>query len=367
MPFVYHDPIYDFIEFFNPQNGTLVRMPIKNTDDTVFEPWARSYPELIDIGIMGHCTEECKRLCSDVGVDCYQRGASVTNPHMDFDDYATIIDQSKGKTFQVALGGAGDPNKHPNFKEILEITHESLIVPNYTTSGFMLSDKEIEATKRCCGAVAVSYYSKLINGKESNVHTINAIHRYVEAGCKTNIHFVISKKTLSEACERLQNDAFPIGVTAIVFLLYKPVGDGHFNQILQGNEKELKIFFDLIEKEHPFRIGFDTCFVPLLLKNMKNIDIASIDSCEAARFSMYIDSTMNAFPCSFGIDDRTSGLSLLESAIQDVWNSPQFEVYRSQDWMVCKECKNFLYCNGGCALGLPICSTINKRRFSVEH
>jgi hypothetical protein len=32
-----------------------------------------------------------------------------------------------------------------------------------------------------------------------------------------------------------------------------------------------------------------------------NLETASIDACEAATFSMYIDSQMNCYPCSFGL------------------------------------------------------------------
>ncbi|MGE4284620.1 MAG: SPASM domain-containing protein [Clostridia bacterium] len=355
VPIIYKDPKYNFIELFNPNNGTLVRFPARNKEDFSCEPLVRSYPELIDIGIMGHCTESCKRYCSSVGVDCYQRGGTVLNPHMDIEDYKSIILQSKGKTFQVALGGAGDPNKHPDFKEILEFTSNASIVPNYTTSGFMLTDEEIEYSKKHCGAVAVSLYSRLINGRESNPITFRAVERFVEAGCKVNIHYVISKRSLPEACERLLKDKFPSNIAAVVFLLYKPVGDGSSNQVLNGNENELDSFFHLAEKEHPYRIGFDTCFVPLLLKNMNNIDYNSIDSCEASRFSMYIDSRMNAYPCSFGIE-RGIGLSLRTATIQDVWDSLQFDSYRGVSSFGCETCKINPICHGGCLLDLPVCS-----------
>ena len=52
--------------------------------------------------------------------------------------------QATGKTFQIALGGAGDPNKHPQFEEILKSCRAYKIVPNITTSGFLMKDNEIE-------------------------------------------------------------------------------------------------------------------------------------------------------------------------------------------------------------------------------
>lgn len=89
---------------------------------------------------------------------------------------------------KIALGGAGDPNKHPQFKEILNICRRYRIVPNLTTSGFLIADNEIELIKKYCGAVAVSWYSRLINGKESNLNTMQAIENLVNGGCITNIY-----------------------------------------------------------------------------------------------------------------------------------------------------------------------------------
>lgn len=75
-------------------------------------------------------------------------------------DFAKIMDQISGRTFQVALGGRGDVNKHEEFEAILACCHSYSVVPNYTTSGLDLTDEEAELTKKYCGAVAVSHYCR---------------------------------------------------------------------------------------------------------------------------------------------------------------------------------------------------------------
>jgi len=100
----------------------------------------RSFPELLDIGIMGHCDACCAGVCRSAGVDCYQNAAVRRRSNMTAQAYSKLIQQCKGKAFQVALGGAGDPNKHEEFEEILKLTRENLLVPNLTTSGFALED-----------------------------------------------------------------------------------------------------------------------------------------------------------------------------------------------------------------------------------
>lgn len=145
------------------------------------------------VGIMGHCDNGS--YCKSAGIDCYQKGYSIDTPHMTVFDFDLIARQAAGKTFQIALGGAGDPNKHPEFQEILKICKHYRIVPNLTTSGWRLTDNEIHNIKDYCGAVAVSWYSRLINGVESNIATIEAVERLVE-DCTTNIHYVISNQTI---------------------------------------------------------------------------------------------------------------------------------------------------------------------------
>jgi MoaA/NifB/PqqE/SkfB family radical SAM enzyme len=110
------------------------------------DPFALEFPSLMDIGIMGHCKNNCKI--------CYQ--GNTDKPNMKLEDFKRIIDEAKDYITQVALGGKGDPNLHENFKEILEYCRLNNVVPNYTTSGNGLTQNHVDITKQLAGAVAVS-------------------------------------------------------------------------------------------------------------------------------------------------------------------------------------------------------------------
>ena len=97
---IYKDEKFGFCEIFNEENGTLIRSDING-----IEPVMRSFPELLDVGIMGHCDHNFA--CILAGIDCYQNGYSRETPHMSLKDYECIARQASGKTFQIALGGAG--------------------------------------------------------------------------------------------------------------------------------------------------------------------------------------------------------------------------------------------------------------------
>lgn len=358
----YKDKYYNFIEYFNEFNGFLLRSNVlKNGVETSETPYRRSYPELIDIGIMGSCVACDNGMCKAAGIDCYQNATLVKRSNMSLDVYKTIIEQSKGKTFQVALGGAGDPNKHENFKEILELTRKNQIVPNLTTSGYKLIDDEITWMKKYCGAVAVSFYSRLLHNKqESNELTISAIKRLIDAGCVTNIHYVVSRENLDEIIYRLENNLFPSGINACVFLLYKPVGQGEYAKMPTINDVKYRKFIDLtVNRKYDFKIGFDTCQSPVLRMYGGEISEKSLDFCESARFSMYIDCENQAYPCSFGWLEEKYRVDLNKHTILEAWNSSQFNNFIKKQQIECR-INNKTECRC-CALDLGI--TLCEKKF----
>jgi radical SAM additional 4Fe4S-binding domain len=348
MMIIYKDKRFGFFEIFNEQNGTMIRSDVYGVD-----PVMRSFPELIDVGIMGNCGS--RKYCKNAGVDCYQKGNTINAPHMTLENFISIAKQATGKTFQFALGGAGDPNKHPQFEDILKTCRALRIIPNMTTSGFLLSDSEVELIKKYCGAAAVSWYSRLNHGRESNPVTIEVVERLLEAGCITNLHYVISNDTIDEAIIRLEQNLIPVGINAIVFILYKPIGNGVTKKVLKHTDVRLKKFFSLVtERKHPFSIGFDTCFTPAILRWANTISTTSIDPCEAATFSMYIDSQMNCYPCSFGIWDKHLSESLGNKTLRDIWMGEKFTSFRSQKKAKCDNCRSRGLCHDGCRLGVDI-------------
>ncbi len=346
----YRDKKYHFVELFNESTGMLVRSNIleqgRETDQV---PEMRSFPELIDIGIMGSCIAGKTGICRLAGIDCYQNGSLSDDADMSLLEYEHIMKQCRGHVFQVALGGAGDPNKHKQFGRILRLTRESGIVPNYTTSGYQLTDEEVQLTKTYCGAVAVSYYSKLDEqGNESNPDTITAIRKFIGAGCTTNIHYVLSRKNIKEALYRVKNNLFPKGINAVVFLLYKPVGLASKEYVLNfKNQDYLDLLYAISKPCSSWKYGFDTCQSPAIYQHAKWAAPEAIELCEAARFSMYIDSCCIAYPCSFGRERMEYSIDLRKHTLQEAWDSKQFSAFRNKQGPLCTadRCRN-------CALGL---------------
>ena len=357
----YRDSAYKFNEIFDLRTGFYLRT---DSEETKRDSFMRSFPALLDIGIMGGC-KSC-RLCS---ADCYQGGRPY-NPEKDMklEDYKKIIDEGAKKGLQqVALGGAGNPNDHKDFEEIVRYTRSKDIIPNYTTSGIELSDEAVKATKMYCGAVAVSWYYQDF--------TVKALKKFLDSGMKTSIHFVLSRESIEDAIKCLETgkliysrdkefDLNENKINAVIFLLYKPVGLGRTDKILtlRNDEEQIKRFFKAIENnKNKFKIGFDSCSIPGIINYSESIDRTSIDSCEGGRFSAYINSDLIMTPCSFD-QNLKYGISLKESSVEDVWNSDKFSEFRSKLFFRCPDCKNRENCLGGCPLKqeIVLCNSENR-------
>jgi len=334
----------DFISGFDEKTGIYIRSGIlKEGKDTGIDPFMSSFPELLDIGIMGHCIHGKQGLCMAAGVECYQDGLHANDKNMSIEDFRKIAEQCKGRTYQFALGGCGDPDQHEDFEQILKICKENEIVPNFTTSGLGMSEKIAYLCKQYCGAVAVSWYR--------SDYTIKAIDILIKAGVKTNVHYVLHNGTIKEAMQRLRDKTFPQGINAVIFLLHKPIGLGTVEKVIDLKNKELTDLLNYISEEKlAYKIGFDSCTMPALIKQSGNIDLDSLDTCEGARWSAYISSDLKMFPCSFDNQEQRWAVDLSTHSIKEAWESTQFEEFRNHLKEACPNCSQRLYCMGGCPI-----------------
>ena len=349
------DERYNFYSMFDLENGTYIRSGIYKDDvETNQNPFRATFPHLIDVGIMGHCSHGMSGLCEAAGIGCYQNGRDSNEKNMSLKDFEEIVNQCSGKVDQFALGGRGDPDEHKDFENILKLCKVNGIVPNYTTSGYSFSREKALISKRYCGAVAVSWYR--------NDYTLKAIEYLLEANVRTNIHYVLANNTIDEAINRIKSRTFP-KVNAIIFLLHKPQGLGTKTQVLKSNDPKVIEFFELLTKDNYYRFGIDSCTVPAMINYSQNYDINSLDTCEAARFSCYISADMKMVPCSFDADIQHM-VDLRQYTIQEAFDSEKFELFRNKLRFSCSSCQSREDCMGGCSLfpEIVLCERADKNK-----
>lgn len=357
MKYVITDKKYKFQTAFDTQTGAYIRTGILDPDgrDTGVDPFMASFPHLIDVGVMGHCIHGKTGLCAKAGIGCYQNGLTVDQPNMTVEDFRRIAEQCSGRCNQLALGGRGDPDQHEHFEELLRISRENYLVPNFTTSGYGMTEEIAGVCKRHCGAVAVSWYR--------SDYTLHAIQMLLRARVKTNIHYVLGNNSIDEAIERLRTNDFPLGINAVIFLLHKPAGQGSKKNVLRVEDSRVKAFFELVDRVHPFKVGLDSCNVPGAVNFCKRIAPESLDTCEGGRFSCYIGPDMMMVPCSFDQEKRYQ-ISLRENTVEEAWNSELFERFRDRMKKACPECSVRNLCMGGCPL-MPEIVLCNKREHQI--
>ncbi len=343
MKYRIEDKKYHFNSYFDTESGFYLRTGILDDEgrDTGEDPFMASFPHLIDVGIMGHCIHGKTGLCSKAGIGCYQSGLLIEEPNMTVENFRWIAEQCNGRCNQLALGGRGDPDQHESFEEILKISRDNNLVPNFTTSGYGMTPDTAEICKKYCGAVAVSWYR--------SEYTVNAIRMLLEAGVKTNIHYVLGRNSIDEAVERLKKNDFPEGINAVIFLLHKPAGQGVSSNILSVSDPRVGEFFGLLDNKHPYKIGMDSCNIPGALRYCRSIMYESLDTCEGGRFSCYIGADMIMLPCSFD-QKKDYQVSLIGTTIEEAWNSEPFERFRDRMRNSCPDCPNRTLCLGGCPL-----------------
>jgi radical SAM protein with 4Fe4S-binding SPASM domain len=330
---------------YNFTGDTATGLTMRWGNEVEQNPYCAPWPELADISISNHCSKGCDY--------CY-RDSQPDRSFLSLAQYGFILDSlsSKrwGNVFQVALGG-GEPLEHPDFGALIEATVERGIVANFTTNGAYLDRAMVQRIRNKVGAVALS---------ASKVGEIDPakIRLLTEAGIKTNVHFVLNQHSLPDALALLQGDCRDLlrGVNGLIFLTYKPKGRAGTDACLGWNEP-LQKFIALVQNPQcGTRIGFDACFVPLLLKYTE-VNADCIDACECGFFSVYIDEKLNVKPCSFAADDRYS-YNLRESDFQTIWEQ-KFAGYREMisNRSCGNDCRNQRHCRGGCPYfeGLTLC------------
>lgn len=322
-----------YFTLFEEKTGMFIRLEEKGFPEP---KWSNHGPELLDISITNWCEKSCEI--------CY-RSSNMQGKHMKLNDYEDILIQARDMgVAQIALGG-GNPNQHPDFCSFLKLTRNYGIVPNYTTNGRGLSKDILRASKKNCGAVAISYHEPINE-------FINGLRLLVSNDIKTNVHFVLTNDSITKAIKWINEiPDFLKGINAVIFLNYKPIGREKNENLMLNQSKIVEEFCEVIsQKELPFKIGFDSCSISFISKYLK-VNSRYIESCEAGRFSAFISEGLKFYPCSFmmgmieGVDIRN--IKMIEAWKSDIiFTEMRNRILENK----CAMCEYLTICNGGCSV-----------------
>lgn len=213
--------------------------------------------------------------------NCYQ-GSTINGKHASIDHIRQIINElANNEVFEIAFGG-GEPTSHPDFVEILKMTRDSHIIPNFTTKDLKWVKRNMESILPYFGSFAYSV------SHSKDVYELSVVRDfYGVQHHKIAAQYVMgssSRYALESIVEACSNYNVPL-----TLLGFKEQHRGATYK-KQDYSNWLDIIKDLREKKNLYcKIGIDTAmatqFVDLLKDNFPNWLYHS----EEGNFSCYID------------------------------------------------------------------------------
>lgn len=357
-----------FIDEVRAQLTRLDGRPIRRVDGIPLDDAAPvpvlSAPSLVDFQITDRCHLDCPH--------CYASSTSQ-GEHAPIADILFALEQiADVGAYQVALGG-GEPLLHPDLERVLTRCHELGLVPNLTTSGLHLGERNLALIADYCGAVGISLEGV---GDAFDVYRKSGFARFQQVlaklrarGVPTVLQVTLNTETfaqldaITEFC-RHQEDIY-----GVIFLAFKPVGRGAaFGTPLAAiepgrvHERLQQTFFTLSEVT---RVGFDCCLTPGVTGTGSTFDAHAaryLEGCSALRSSIGLLPNLDVLPCTFTPEHAVGNLH--EQSLREIWQG--LATRRFRDHMAqraannasCSSCAKYGYCLGGC----PVMELVNCSR-----
>lgn len=321
----------EYKRIFNRNNGFMARMG-KNTED---DPQYAPMPEILDLEISIHgCRGSGKGPCKF----CYKGNTSEPATNMSFETFKSIFDKMKANLDSVAFGITG-VQTNPDFVKMMKYCRDNKVVPNFTLSGFDLTDELAKEIAKYVGGLAVSVYDT-----DKNV-CYNTVKKFIDLGIEqSNIHALVSQETLPfiyEVIEDIKTDSRLKKLNAIIFLGLKPKGRAKDKFHVVKQDEYTKLINYCFKNDIKF--GFDSCSAykfETAIRENKNMEddqkeelLSMSESCESSLFSAYVDVYGKFWPCSFCENvESIIPIDVLTASdfYKDVWMHPETIKFRNK-------------------------------------
>lgn len=321
---------------FSKITGFFQRWGATKEDNPTFSPFG---PEIIDIEVSTIChginKEDLISSTSTTKVGpcnfCYKTNNS-NGLNMSLTTFKKLSSKFSPFVNQIAFGiGSIDANKA--LFDIMRHTRSLGIIPNITINGSRMTDSLFEQLAMVCGACAISNYDK-----ELCYSTVDRLNQEKKKPGTTlqsvNIHQLLSEETYNTCLEVMQDylvDPRLSELGAIVLLSLKPKGNRNTLHQLESSKKYQALIDFAISNNVP--LGFDSCGCHRFLSAVKDSEQYQevAEPCESTCFSFYVNAECQSVPCSFCEGEADiKPINLLETSMEDAWNSEQVIQFRKK-------------------------------------
>lgn len=307
-----------------------------------------SAPLEVHFSITNRCSAGCKH--------CYTGSTPDAKGELSFDKICETIDKlAEMGVFHIALGG-GEAVEREDLFEVAAYARSKGIVPNLTTSGYLISEKNIDRFS-VFGQVNISIDTVK---ERDNLLRKGAISRRLEAlellqksGVRCGINTVITRDTLEDLPELIKT-VKRLKIREIELLRLKPAGRAadqlyYDNRLTDEQNREFLPLLKRLFRKYRVHLKIDCSFVPMVVwhkPDKKLLERLSLYGCEAGAVLLGISPTGKVSGCSFLSADDT-----VESFPESLTQSAHLQ--ECKNWTEsapepCSSCEYLKLCCGGC-------------------
>ena len=304
-------------------------------------------------------TRRCSAGCAGCYMDSYPPG---THPDLEAAELGLkgmkrVVDAlADARVFHVALGG-GESLEQPWFLDLAEYARDRGLVPNLTTNGFPLDERNV-ARCRVFGQINVS-----LDGVEEDYRRTRGISGFAaadraltllrKAGCRAGINVVVSRRNFQDL-EAILRYARRKSVNQVELLRFKPAGRGRdlFPEMDLTPEQARNFYPSVaaLARRHRIRLRLDCSFMPMVYAHgpdPRRLDLFAISGCHGGEMLLGVGPAGEAAACSFAGHEPRDVREILRW-----WAAPDtFRPFRSWHENAPEPCATCTYlelCRGGC-------------------
>ena len=304
-------------------------------------------------------TRQCSSGCSGCYMDSYSPGTrpDLESRELGLEGMKRVVDElARARVFHLALGG-GESLELPWFFDLAEYVRQKKIVPNLTTNGFCVNEKNVQRC-RVFGQINVSIDGigddyRRTRGTEGFDAADRALTLLRRARCKAGINVVVSGRNCDKL-EGLLRYAKKKGVNQVELLRFKPAGRGKdlFRE-MDLTTKQARSFYPMVTslaRRLRLRIRLDCSFMPLVFAHgpdVKRLDFFAISGCLGGEMLMGVGPDGGVHACSFAEPESWSLSEFPRWWPGDMAFVP-FRTWHRNAPEPCSSCSYLHLCRGGC-------------------
>lgn len=307
-----------------------------------------SAPTEVHASVTNRCPQQCE--------GCYMESKQSCENELTTEEWKQHLKTLRGMgVFHVALGG-GEAFIREDFGELVSYCREIGLVPNLTTNGQAIGEREIVICKKM-GQVNVSidgtgnHYA--INGRAGSFEEADsAVKALKMAGVQVGINCVVSRKNYPYI-KNVVRYAVKRSLNEVEFLKYKPSGRGKLKyEEYALTQDMIRNFYPMLiklSKKYNIELKIDCSFIPALVYHKpvkEELEKLAVTGCDGGNLLMSVRSNGTFAGCSFV--ENCEPVSEIKSRWHSSKHLNNFRMLVDKAEEPCRSCEYLTICRCGC-------------------